>query len=132
MERATLTAICQIFSMRAPHLNSVLSLRRISTASSRRVAAATPSVDALASVDDIFDAPYALGASSTPSGLSSQVDGAKQCTTPSLPQPILYDGPSQSINSRSIYTSAKTLTSLPPPKVFDGPARPRLYRLLRS
>ena len=124
-------------SMRAPHLNCVLTLRHISTASSRRVATTTSSVDAPAAIDDIFDALHTLRASFTPPSLSAShvVDSTEQHTIPlaPLPQPILYDGPSQSIKSRSIYTSAKILpTSLPPPKVFDGPAKPRLHGLLRT
>jgi hypothetical protein len=122
-------------SMRAPHLNCVLTLRHISTTSSRRVATATSSVDAPAAINDIFDAPHAFRAPSIPQSLSAShvVDRTEQHTIPPLPQPILYDGPSQSIKSRSIYTSAKILpTSLPPPKVFDGPAKPRLHGLLRA
>ena len=122
-------------SMRAPHLNCVLSLRHFSTTSSRRVATTASSVDTPAAIGDIFDAPHTFRESSTSPGLSTShvVDGAEQHTIPPLPQPILYDGPSQSIKSRSIYTSTKALpTSLPPPKVFDGPAKPRLHGLLRA
>lgn len=116
-------------SMRAPHLSCVLTLRLISTASSRRVPTVISSVDAPAAIDDSFDAPHTFRASSTLPTLSAShlVDRTEQHAIPLLPQPILYDGPSQSMKSRSIYTSVKILpTSLPPPKVFDGPAKPRL------
>jgi hypothetical protein len=115
--------------MRVPHL---ITQRHIAAASSRCIAAATPSVDSSPAIGVIFDAP--LGMSSThPSHSSSQVvERAKQQTISSLPEPILYDGPSQSIKSRSISTSANILpTSLPPPETFDGPARPRLLHRLR-
>ena len=122
-------------SMRAPHINRVLTLRHISAASSRRVAAATSSLDASATIDDTLDAPHRLGASSTLPGLSSPcvVDAGRQQTMPPLPEPILYDGPSGGARSRSIRTNADILpTSLPPPKTFDGPAIPGLPNQLRA
>jgi hypothetical protein len=115
--------------MRVPHL---LTQRHIAAASSRCIAAATPSVDSSPAIGVIFDAPF--GMSSTHPGHSSSqvVERAKQQTIPSLPEPILYDGPSQTIKSRSICTSANILpTSLPPPEIIDGPARPRLLHRLR-
>lgn len=114
--------------MRVPHL---FTQRHIAAASSRYIAAVTPSVDSSPAIGVIFDAP--LGMSSAHPGHSSSqvVERAKQ-QIPSLPEPILYEGPSQGINSRSICTSANILpTSLPPPEIFDGPARPRLLHRLR-
>jgi hypothetical protein len=119
-------------SMRVPHL---LTQRHIAAASSRCIAAATPSVDSSPAIGVIFDAPFGMS-STHPGHSSSQVvdsERAKQQTIPSLPEPILYDGPSQTIKSRSICTSANILpTSLPPPEIFDGPARPRLLHRLRA
>lgn len=114
--------------MRAPHLNRVLTLRQMSTAASRRVAAATSPVD---SPDDTLDASHTLGASSTLSCPSSPrvVDAgtSRQQAIPPLPEPILYHGPSRGSMSRSTRTNSDILpTSLPPPKVFDGPASPGL------
>jgi len=123
--------------MRAPHphLNRVITLRHISAAASRRVAAATSPVDAPAAIDDILDASHALGASSTLPGLSSPrvVDAGRQQAIPPLPEPILYHGPSRGSRPRSIHTNSDILpTSLPPPKIFDGPASPGLYKQLRA
>lgn len=115
-------------SMRVPHL---ITQRHIAAASSRCIAAATPTVDSSSAIGVIFDAP--LGMSSTHPGHSSSqvVERAKQQTISSLPEPILYDGPSQSIKPRSICSANILPTSLPPPEIFDEPARPRLLHRLR-
>ncbi len=118
--------------MRVPRLNRVLSPRRVPTTMWRHSATAGPSVVTPLAVEfiDIFDAPHRLGGSSTLIGLSSPriIDSSSRQETPSLPDPILYDGPSRGRRSRSLYTSATVLSSsLPPPVVFDGPARRKPY-----
>ncbi|KAI9459215.1 hypothetical protein BJY52DRAFT_387940 [Lactarius psammicola] len=120
--------------MRVPRLNRVLSPRRVPTTMWRHSATAGPSVATPLAVEffDIFDAPHQLGGSSTLIGFSSPspriIDSSNRKETPSLPEPILYDGPSRGRRSRSLSTSAKVLsTSLPPPVIFDGPARRKPY-----
>jgi hypothetical protein len=111
--------------MRAPHLNRVLTLRQMSAAASRRVAAATSPVDS--PDDSTLDTSHTLGASSPLPCLPRVVNAGKQQAIPPLPEPILYHGPSRGSTSRSIRTNSDILpTSLPPPKVFDGPASPGL------
>jgi hypothetical protein len=134
LERGTSSlAINYISSMRAPRLNRVITPRRVSTVSLRRVATATSSTDGPAAIEffDVFDPPYRPGEPSTPPRLSSSrraVEPERPETIPPLPEPILYDGRAQGRNSRSMGARAKALpTSLPPPTIFDGPAKPGCY-----
>ncbi|KAI9428532.1 hypothetical protein H4582DRAFT_1023671 [Lactarius indigo] len=117
---------------RVPRLNRVLSPRRVPTTTWRHSATAGPSIDTPLAIEfiDIFDAPHQLGGSSTLVGFSSPriINPSSRQETPSLPKPILYDGPSRGRKSRSLYIGAEVLsTSLPPPIVFDGPARRKPY-----
>lgn len=123
--------------MRASRLNRVLSPRRVPPTMWRHSATVTagPSVATPSAVDfiDIFDVPHQLGGFPTLIGFSSprRIDSSNRQAAPSLPEPILYDGPSRERRPRSLYTSGRVLpTSLPPPIIFDGPARRRPY--LRS